>query len=302
MPQLPVNIKNDVAMENNTTGAVDYLQFQGNTLIHSQLVDYGLGAGWNIVAHGAFLNSNEGLVAQNATTGVVDFLGLDANAHLVSSAMTSVGLPPIVGGGLFGPFFFPGEAGEPLVAQLGNGELDFLAFDNAGHLLASNTLASTIGLAHAVGVGDGTPPFMTPFPLFAGNGGSVGSGNVVLQLGDGELDAVGFTGNFGDGTLAYASSFLLPGTVGSAPVEAINQDVNAFGGNRSIVDAAGHQGVQMVSQLASGQLDTLWFDSGYNDAANEGALYASGQTLNSFAGWHVVDAGAIAVNDLFPIT
>jgi hypothetical protein len=297
MPQLPVNIENDVAVQNNTTGAVDYLQFQGNTVTHSDLIDYGLGAGWNLVAHGTYLNNSEGLVFQNTSTGVVDFLGLDAKAHLVSSAMTSVGLPAIVGAGFFGSDF-GGLGGEPLVSQLPNGELDILAFDNNGHLTHSDALANTTGLAHAVGVAEGAFLFGLA-PPFAGNGDG-SSDNVVLQFGDGELDAVGFSGSLSGSTLAYTSSYLLPGTAGSAPVGAINQDLG-FADNDSVGDAAGHQGVQAVSQLASGQLDTLWFDSGYNDTANEGALYASSLTTNSFMGWHVVDAGAVAVDDLFPI-
>jgi hypothetical protein len=293
MPQLPVNIENDVAIQNNTTGAVDYLQFQGNTLTHSDLIDYGLGPGWNLVAP-TVINSFDSVVFQNTSTGVLDFLELDAKARLVSSAMTSVGLPAIVGAGFFGNNF-AGEV-DPLVSQLPNGELDILGFDNGGHLIHTDALANTIGLPHAVGVGEGV--FSGGLvPLFAGNGDGQ-SDNVVLQLGDGELDAVGFSGSFSGSTLAYTSSYLLPGTAGSAPVGAINQDVFT---NESVRDAAGHQGVQVISQLASGQLDTLWFDSGYNDAANEGALYATNLTSNSFAGWHVVDAGGVAVQDLFPI-
>jgi hypothetical protein len=64
--------------------------------------------------------------------------------------------------------------------------------------------------------------------------------------------------------------------------------------------AANHQGALMVSQLASGQLDILNFDSGYSDGANEGVLYASNLLNPSFSGFHAVDAGQVATH-LFPI-
>src|SRR5579864_7271664 len=100
MPQFPVNIENDFTIQNNTTGQVDFLQFQGNTLTHSALFDYGI-AGWNIVSSDTGPLGLFTLVAQNPATGVVDFLGLDITGHLVSSLMSSA-LPPIVGDGVFG--------------------------------------------------------------------------------------------------------------------------------------------------------------------------------------------------------
>jgi hypothetical protein len=45
MPNRPVSIENDVALQNNTTGEVDYLQFQGNILTASALFDVALRAG-----------------------------------------------------------------------------------------------------------------------------------------------------------------------------------------------------------------------------------------------------------------
>src|SRR5262249_27512308 len=125
MPQLPVNLENDVAIQNNTTGAVDYLQFSGNTLIHSALFDYGI-AGMNIVA--SDLDGPTGfltLVAQNPTTGAVDFLGLNtvlgSRGQLQSSAMSNVPVPRIVGAGLFGSPVANQTLLE-LVSQLPNGE------------------------------------------------------------------------------------------------------------------------------------------------------------------------------------
>jgi hypothetical protein len=185
-----------------------------------------------------------------------------------------------------------------LVSQLADGSLDILAFNAAGTLLASDLVAGSVGLPHAVGVAVATNG-LPSFQPFAG----VGSGtsfDVITQLADGSLDAIGFSGNFGPKTLTVAGSFLLPGSAGSAPVGVVNPDTASF--NQNISDgAAGHQGVQMVSQLGSGQLDMLNFDSGYSDPTNEGVLYASGLFSTSFPGFHVVDGGLMN-NVIFPIT
>jgi hypothetical protein len=295
MPQLPVNIENDFTIQNNTTGQVDYLQFQGNTLTHSASFDYGI-AGMNIVSSdpqgplGVFT-----LVAQNPTTGLVDFLGLNNTGHLVSSA-TSSALPPIVGVGIFGNQV-AGQSGAELVSQLANGELDFLAFNSSGTLISSDLVANSIGLPHVVGAAVANNG-MPAYEAFSGIGTNAHAFNVITQLGDGSLDAIGFSGDFAAGTLGVSNSFLLPGSAGSAPVGALNQD--NFDYNQNIADGVGHQGVQMVSQLASGQLNLLSFDSGYNDASNEGTLYASNLMTPSFPGWHPIDGGLIA-NVLFPI-
>jgi hypothetical protein len=293
VPQLPVNIENDFAIQNNTTGQVDYLQFQGNTLTQSAMFDYGIG-GMNIVS--SDFNGPLGfytLVAQSPTTGAVEFLGLNPNGQLVSSL--DVGsLPPIVGNGGFGNFV-AGHQGEDLVSQLPNGQLDFLAF-NRGALISSDLVANSIGLPHVVGAAEANSQFPTS-EAFSGVGTNTKADNVITQLADGSLDAIGFSGSSGAGTLSVSNSFLLPGSAGSAPVGALNSDI----GLDNIADLAGHQGVQMVSQLASGQLDLLSFDSGYNDAPNEGSLYASNLTNPSFPGWHPIDGGAVT-NALFPIS
>jgi hypothetical protein len=296
MPQLPVNLENDFAIQNNTTGQVDYLQFQGNTLTQSAMFDYGI-PGMNIVS--SDVSGPTGfytMVAQNPTTGVVDFLGLNNQGNLVSSAMSS-SLPSIVGHGDFGSAF-AGQSGDDLVSQLPNGQLDFLAFDKSGALISSDLVANSIGLPHVVGAAFSATPGAA-FEAFSGVGTNTQAENVVAQLADGSLDAIGFSGNFGNRTLSLSDSFLLPGSAGSAPVGALNQD---FGVNNfNIADPQGHQGVQMVSQLASGELDLLSFDSGYNDAvSNEGALYASNLTNPSFPGWHPIDGGAVT-NALFPV-
>jgi hypothetical protein len=292
MPTLPVSQLNDVAIQNNTTGQVDYLQFQGSTLIQSDLVDYGLGVGWNIVGSdftgpGGPLN----LVAQNSTSGAVDFLGLDSAGHLVSSLMSSA-VPPIIGDGYFGNALV-GQ--EQLISQLPDGQLDFLEFNSAGTLIASDLVANSIGLPHAVGAAlanEGMPAL----EAFSGVGANPNAMNVVTQLADGSLDVIGFSGEFAAGTLSFSNSYLLPGSAGSAPVGALNPDIGAL--DQNIADGAGHQGVQMVSQLANGQLDFLSFDSGYN-SPTEGAFYASDLLTQPFAGWHAIDASAV-VTDLFP--
>jgi hypothetical protein len=295
MPQLPVNLENDFAIQNNTTGQVDYLQFQGNTLTQSAMFDYGI-PGMNIVS--SDVSGPTGfytMVAQNPTTGVVDFFGLNNQGNLVSSAMSS-SLPSIVGHGDFGSAF-AGQSGDDLVSQLPNGQLDFLAFDKSGALISSDLVASSIGLPPVVGaaVAHGGVP---AYDAFAGVGTGTNAFNVVAQLADGSLDAIGFSGSFAAGTLSISNSFLLQGSAGSAPVGALNQDIVE---NQNIADAAGHQGVQMVSQLASGQLNLLSLDSGYNDAANEGSLYASNLLTPSFPGWHPIDGGTVATF-LLPIT
>jgi hypothetical protein len=292
MPIPPVSPLNDVTIQNDTTGQVDYLQFQGSTLIQSHLADYGLGAGWNIVGHHRLLNGNEGLVTQNATTGVVDFLGLDATGNLVSSALGGA-VPRIIGEGYFG-------FEVAYVSQLANGELDFLGFNPSGTLIHSDLVANTIGLPHAVGVGGASSMNPDSRP-FAQNGSPSPDENVILQLADGSLDAIGFSGGFPTNNLSMSNSLLFPGSAGIGAIGAINPDTGDVGHNTNFTAGTGTEGVQMVSQLASGQLDFLNFDSGYNDAANEGALYASNLLAPSFPGWHVVDGGAVATN-LFPIS
>jgi hypothetical protein len=302
MANLPVSVQNDVVIQNNTTGQVDYLQFQGSVLTHSTMFDYGIG-GMNIVGHGPVLNSNEGLVVQNPTTGVVDFLGLDAQGNLVSSAL-STSLPRIIGeattasGGFGGAV--AGQSGPILVSQLANGQLDFLAFNSSGAVISSDLVANSIGLPHAVGVADASSS-NTDFRPFLNNGAVSTDENVIVQLADGSLDAIGFSGTFPAGNINVSNSYLLPGTAGIGAVGAINPDQHAPGDNANNRDASGTEGVQMVSQLASGQLDFMNFDSGYSDAANEGVLYASTLLNPSFPGWHVVDAGLVATNVL-PIT
>ena len=282
----------DAVVQNSTTGQVDYLQFQGATLTQSALFDYGI-AGFNIVAHGDFNgDGHQDLVAQNPATGAVDFLFLDANAHLIGTALSNIAVPAIVGGGDFGGTI-AGQSGPTLVSQLANGELDMLGFSNTGTLVSTDAIANTTGFGQAAGVGEGAASSQ----LFSGNGAGA-TDNVVLQLADGSLDAIGFSGTANN--LQASASFLLPGSAGSPSVAAINQEAGG-NTNQSLYDSAGQEQVQMISQLPDGHLDALYFGSGYNDPSQYGVMYASDLLNATFPGFHVVDAGAVAHGDLFPI-
>jgi hypothetical protein len=298
MPTMPVPTNTDIAVQNNATGQVDYLQFQGSTLVRSAAFTYA-SAGWNVVAQGNFGGGTPGLVLQNQTSGFLDFLMLDANGNLVGSAMSNVAVPRIVGQGRF-TTIPPGEAGPTFVSQLANGQLDMLAFNASGQLIHSDLIGNSVGFASAIGVAE-TPTEGAAFANVApGNNNSV-----LLQLPDGSIDSIGFSGDFASGTLSASASLMLPGSAGSAPVQAIDQEagVNSNGNISGGTGTGGRtlEGVQFVEQLSNGALDSVYADSGYGDAAHEGTLYASTLLNLSLPGWHAVDAGAIA-RELFPIT
>jgi hypothetical protein len=291
MPDLPLPLQQFVTVQNDTTGQVNYLNFHGNTLVGSSLKDYGLGSPWKVVGS-SFLNADgfPDLVAQNANTGQVDFLFLDANANLIGSALGSVGMPHIVGNGLdFGTV--PGQVGNTMVSQLPNGQLDFLAF-NASAQLISSQLLPNVGLPQAVGVaaGSASPQTFAGFPA---------QDVVVTQLADGSVDFLGFSGSFSNKTLAFVASFLVPGSGGTPPIGAVNQDRdNNFNDSNAGLNPT--EAIHPISQLANGQLDAVFFDSGINDAAHRGTLYASTLFNLSLPGWHAVD-GADVAHNLFPI-
>src|SRR4051812_9033998 len=96
MPNLPVPTQTDAAIQNTTTGEVDYLKFQGTTLVASDLVNYG--TNFHVVASADFnADGLPDLVTQSQTTGQLDFLFLDATAHMTNSFLTSGGLPRVFG-------------------------------------------------------------------------------------------------------------------------------------------------------------------------------------------------------------
>jgi len=77
MTNVPVPAQHDMVMQNQTTGAVDFLEFNGTQLVGSFMKDYGL-SGWKIVASGDFNgDGNMDLVAQHQSLfGELDFLFL----------------------------------------------------------------------------------------------------------------------------------------------------------------------------------------------------------------------------------
>jgi hypothetical protein len=282
MPDLPLLSQTDVTLQNQTTGQVDYLKFEGNSLTGSALFNYGLSPDFKIVA-----NQAGGLVTQSQTTGFVDFLKLNATDQLVSTALSNVSVPRIFG--------LAGDAGA-FGSQLADGSLDFLQFNSATGQLTSSALASgTAGLPKAVSAfaWDNSPGPPSWFGLGAGLNGD----NVQLQAADGSLDMIGFSGNFGAGTLAFNSSFAVPGSAGTPTVGETNPD--SF---YNLQDGSGTpQGLENVSMTASGQLDLTYWDTGLGDPTNEGIMYASNLLNGSFAGWNVVQGGLSARN-LFPVS
>src|SRR4051812_16101265 len=109
-----------LTIQNTTTGEVDYLHFVGNTLAKSHLENYGLS--WPIVADGDFNQDDRpDLVAQApGAFGQLDFLFLDSDGKLISSWVTDVAVPHVVGEGFFGGttnnFNAPNQVGPTLVS------------------------------------------------------------------------------------------------------------------------------------------------------------------------------------------
>jgi hypothetical protein len=312
MATMPYPANTDIAVQNNMTGEVDYLNFNGSQLVASDAVTYA-GAGWNVVAQGSFGGpAGHDLVLQNNLSNVVGFLGvgfldflkLDANGKLVTSAMSNFAIFPVVGQGFFNSAY-PGQLGPTLVSQLPDGELDMLGYDASGTLIHSDLVSNSIGLPPVVGVGEAdTGEGPTHYSLFAGTGTGAND-SIVTQLPDGSIDDIGISGDFAASTLSVTNSLLLPGSAGMAPVQAVNQEVGGTFGNESLlggkVGTTNVEGVQFVQELSNGTLNNVYADSGYADAAHEGTIYASNQLNLGMPGWHVVDGGAIA-RELYPIT
>jgi hypothetical protein len=289
MPDLPLLSQTDVTIQNQTTGQIDYLKYQGSTLTNSRLFDYGLGSGWNIVANDLGSNGRPSLVAQNVNTGFVDFLNLDANGNLVSSLTSAVPVPHIFGA-------VP-DALEWFGSQLANGQLDFLQFNQStGALTASDLVATPVPKAVSMSTWNSSPG---P-PAWAGLGGGLTGDIVQTQTADGSPDMIGFSGSLGAMSLAVSSSFFIsaPGTPAFGEA---NPDI-VLGEN--LQDSAGTpQGLQEIAQTSTGQIDALYYDTGLGDpvASNEGILYAS-NLLGSFPGWNVIQGDFVNNSDIFPIS
>jgi hypothetical protein len=284
-------------MQNQTTGQVDYLRFNGSTLQSSSLKDYGI-AGWSIVANGNFnADTNPDLVIQNNTTGQLDFLYLNASGNLIGSALSAF-VPHIVGAGFFGSV--AGESGPALVSQLANGQLDILAFNAAGQLIASDLIPNTVGLpTHVFGAAES----VTNFPIFSGVGPS--NDTVAVQLADGTLDFLGFSGSLNGGTLSLSASFTR-GPI-SDNMFALDQD-NDFAKQHdanviSTVDGVTRETVDAVGvNPTTGQVDIHSWASGYGDSSHEGVSLGTIHT-NFFlpTGWQVVDAGIVDHVSILPL-
>lgn len=301
MANVPVNTEHTLVMQNQTTGQVDFLKFNGTTLVSSFLKDYGI-AGWTVVANCDFnVDGAPDLVVQNQSTGFLDFLYLNAAGNLIGSALSNVPVPTVHGAGFFGGGGSP--SGIDLVSQLANGQLDILAFSAAGTLVRSDLIPGTVGLPTVIGAMDANDP--TNFQAFQG----VGTGatdEVVVQYPGGAIDVLGFTGNITTG-LSFTASFVLPSSAGSPTLSVLDQDFSTFGvdegTNATTPPTAGAlQGVEMVGTVA-GQPDLLYFNSGYSDSlAHKGQLV--GSLLENFtvpSGWQLVDGGIVA-HGIFPIT
>jgi hypothetical protein len=313
MANPPVPNQHVMVMQNQTTGAVDFLQFNFTQLVGSFMKDYGL-SGWKIVASGDFNgDGNMDLVAQRQDvfngSGPLDFLFLDAHANLVASAMTMTSVPfeQIHGSGFFGSM--PGQVGPALVGQavfggVGFGGLNFYAFDGHGHVIpgpnsviAAQEVSNTAGIPPMIGV--------ISYPGIAGLS-SPTDDEVVCQLANGSIDVLGFSGTIANGSLTMISSDLLPGTVGSPHLFALDQDFSTTLGTDANVSAningTNLQTVEMVGVTVAKQPDLLMFNSGVNDLAHRGDEF--GTLLENFVlptGWQLVDAGPVA-QEIFPLT
>src|SRR5438477_9420723 len=287
-----VSDQHSVVIQNQTTGQVDFLRFNGSTLQASFLRDYGLG-GFTVVGNGD-LNGDglPDLVAQSNTTGQLDFLFLNATGNLVATALTSVSVPHAVGIGVF-------NSGPAVVTQLANGQLDILSFNfTAGTLVASDLIANTVGLPHAVGVGES----FTDWPVFA-NVGATGNDSVLVQYPDGTISALGFSGSLATG-LTFTSSFSR-GPLGDG-IFAVDQD-NDFNHTRdanvvSVVDGVTRETFDAVGVNATGRVDIHSWASGYGDLSHEGvSLGVVNTNFSLSAGWQVVDAGIVDHVSILPL-
>jgi len=287
-----VSDQHSVVIQNTANGQVDFLRFNGSTLQASVLRDYGL-SGWTVVGNGDLNGDNlPDLVAQNNSTGQLDFLFLNATGNLTSSALSNVPVPHAVGLGVF-------NSGPAVVTQLANGQLDVLSFNyTAGTLVASDLIAGTVGLPHAVGVGES----FTSWPVFA-NVGAAGNDTVLVQYADGTISTLGFSGSLATG-LTFTNSFSR-GPL-SDTLFALDQD-NDFAHQRdanvvSVVDGVTRETFDAVGVSATGQVDIQSWVSGYGDLSHEGASLGTIHTNFSLsAGWQVVDAGIVDHVSVLPL-
>jgi hypothetical protein len=174
---------------------------------------------------------------------------------------------------------------------------------NTAALTSTDLVPGTAGLAPVVGVGGVSliDPFQATqvnLPAFQGVANTstgLASDNVVTQGSNGSLDVIGFSGGLTDHSLTMFATDLLSGTVGLPPIGAMTELATIIpatvGSPPVLVDAAS----QFIAQTASGQLDALYLDSGYNEPLGHvGAFYGSNLYGPSFSGSSIVNAGAVA--------
>jgi hypothetical protein len=154
-------------------------------------------------------------------------------------------------------------------------------------LTGSDLVPGTAGLPKAVGVASSSSG-----PEFSG----VGTGDsVVTQLGNGEIDIIGFSGGFG--TLAFSASDLLSQTIGLPSVGAVNQQAT---GNENIqFTNPGYQSLQLIGN-GDGSPDAMYVDTGLNDPTHAGSVVGTNLLNLSLAGWNIVDAANVTAS-LFPV-
>jgi hypothetical protein len=265
--------------QNPTTGVVDYLKYSGTNLVASNAKDYGLGAGFKIVANGNFnADAFPDLVAQNAA-GQLDFLYLNATGSLIGSFLTTNPYPAVHGQGFFNGFVGT-QQGPALVSQLPDGSIDILSFGPVGavteQLVGSDLIPGTVGLPKLIGASNKTSDFaafnqITPDDTAA----------LFTQLPNGTLDIIGLKGSTVGATLTISNTLLLSQTAGSSPGFVVNPDFS--GGTQRVpsdvpgtgAGAAQLFGVQVVTESAAFIPDILYLDSGYGTSTTEGQLYAS---------------------------
>jgi hypothetical protein len=222
---------------------------------------------------------------------------LSSTGSLVSTFETSGGFAPVHGEGFFGNV--AGQQGPALISQLANGQLDILGFNNTGTLIHTDLVSGTVGLPTVVGGGMKT----ADLPAFSNISGGADTAAILTQLPNGELDAIGLSGDFGSATLALSQTLLMPTTIGDAPVKEVNPNVSS--GTQTVAgdvpDASGTFGVQLISQLSGGTGDALYLDSGYTTPSSEGNQYATQLLTPLGSNWNFVDGGFIA-KELFPVT
>ncbi|MBV9250573.1 MAG: hypothetical protein JO227_15155 [Acetobacteraceae bacterium] len=303
-----------IAVQDNASGAVDFLHFEGTALTRSLLVDYGLGPDWKVVANGDFNgDGHPDLVMQNQPTNQVDFLYLSSDAQLVGSYLSDAVLPAIHGSGNFGRV--PGQTGPVLLGQYADGSVDFLAFNTSGNFVASY-LPSGAVLPLVIGAGDfSVPPQHNATPnsqlsLDVGRvtdnfGGPVD--DLMTQSSDGELSVVSFSGDIVTG-LALAENVAIPGNLSFLHLGEVNpRGVNAesefgFFTSPPLIGVSVTSGgeVQVIGQLPNGQVDQLFFDATSTTPTLTGSLLED----PALPGWTAVPGGLAAsgvFSDFFPM-